>query len=94
MRENSGSLSIPSPSPLHPHLYPSLKHAKSDNARARAWIRLAINEQSLESYVSSLLTQDILKEFYEPHAFLRDVEQSAKLQALLGSVSFTINFDV
>lgn len=79
--------------PLFPLL--SLKYAKSDHGRARAWIRLAMNEQSLQPYIVNLLgNKDILREFYEPHAFMRDEEQSSKLVALLASVSFTINFDM
>ena len=75
---------------------PSLKHAPTDNAKARAWIRLAINEQSLESYLVSLQGggSDVLRDLYEPWAYLRDVEQAAKLQALLASISFTVPFDM
>ena len=29
-----------------------MAHCTTDHSRARAWIRLAVNEQSLESYVS------------------------------------------
>jgi hypothetical protein len=39
-------------------------------------------------------SSDVLRDLYEPWAFLRDVEQAAKLQALLGSISFTVPFDM
>lgn len=35
----------------------SLQYAQSDNGRCRAWIRLAVNECSLESYIN-ILCQD------------------------------------
>lgn len=35
----------------------SLQYAQSDNGRCRAWIRLAANECSLESYIN-ILCQD------------------------------------
>eukprot|EP00041_Stephanoeca_diplocostata_P014568 m.269465 g.269465 ORF g.269465 m.269465 type:complete len:1480 (+) comp19734_c0_seq69:342-4781(+) len=72
-----------------------LSHCVNDHARARAWIRLAINEQSLESYTSVLINDgDTLGIYYEPHAFLRDREQTSALLGLLAGMSFTMDMDI
>lgn len=72
-----------------------LGHAKTDHAKARAWLRLAINEHSLESYLSSAAADsELLGTYYEPHAYLRDEEQIGVLQALLAGISFTMKFDI
>ena len=68
-----------------------LKHATTDAARARAWIRIALNEGTLQSFVASLLANtSLLQEHYDPHAFLRDEEQAAKLDMLLAGLSFAV----
>eukprot|EP00055_Hartaetosiga_balthica_P008772 m.33664 g.33664 ORF g.33664 m.33664 type:complete len:1234 (-) comp6465_c0_seq1:2610-6311(-) len=72
-----------------------LKKASSDKTRVRAWIRLAINENSMESYINALsLNSTWLTEYFEPYAFMRDEEQRMKLKALLASVSFTATFSL
>lgn len=73
----------------------ALSHCTTDHARARAWIRLAVNEQSLESYVSSLAQdQDVLNMFYDISAVVRDPEMITELLGLLAGMSFTMNFDL
>lgn len=73
------------------HDIKQLKHATTDAARARAWIRIALNEGTLQSFVASLLANtSLLQEHYDPHAFLRDEEQAAKLDMLLAGLSFAV----
>eukprot|EP00038_Savillea_parva_P001999 m.109180 g.109180 ORF g.109180 m.109180 type:complete len:1486 (+) comp10688_c0_seq1:93-4550(+) len=73
----------------------SLSNAANDHARARAWIRLAINECALESYVSVLSQdQDTLTSYYESWAMLRDAENMSKVMMLLAGMSFTMEFDL
>ena len=50
----------------------------------KAWVRIALNDSLLESYVSAML-RDVttLRKFYRRTAFLRDCEQSDILLSLL-----------
>uniref|UniRef100_A0AC34R9A4 RUN domain-containing protein n=1 Tax=Panagrolaimus sp. JU765 TaxID=591449 RepID=A0AC34R9A4_9BILA len=59
-----------------------LKQIKSEIGKARAWIRIVLNEGQLEHYIS-LLSKDVkqLENFYVKNAFLRDGE---RLEALMG----------
>eukprot|EP00040_Diaphanoeca_grandis_P032215 m.194817 g.194817 ORF g.194817 m.194817 type:complete len:424 (+) comp32542_c4_seq1:206-1477(+) len=78
-----------------PQLLKTFKHCNSDHAKVRAWIRLAVNEQSLESYVAVLAQdEDTLSTFYEPWAYLRDNDQMSQLLGLLAGMSFTMEFDL
>jgi hypothetical protein len=62
------------------HSLRRISNGINDHARARAWIRLAINECGLESYVASLAQDtDTLATYYEPWAFLRDSESMSKV---------------
>lgn len=71
----------------HTHTF-SLQHAQTDNGRCRAWIRLAVNECSLESYIN-VLCQDnsLLSNYYETYSFLRDAEMVTALAQLLAGLS-------
>uniref|UniRef100_A0A7E4VX15 RUN domain-containing protein n=1 Tax=Panagrellus redivivus TaxID=6233 RepID=A0A7E4VX15_PANRE len=59
-----------------------LKLINSEIGRSRAWIRLVLNEQQLENYIS-LMGKDFkqLSMFYVKNAFLRDSE---RIEAFLG----------
>lgn len=52
---------------------------KSTIGWCRAWLRLALNEEALTSYLSSLLTSSehktILNRYYDSFALFRDAEQ-------------------
>ena len=62
----------------------SLQYAQSDNGRCRAWIRLAVNECSLESYIS-VICQDtaLLGQYYESYSFVHDGEMVEAMKQLL-----------
>jgi hypothetical protein len=71
------------------HSLRRISNGINDHARARAWIRLAINECGLESYVASLAQDtDTLATYYEPWAFLRDSESMSKVILLPVAVFF------
>ena len=80
--------------PLFLSLSPSLQYAQTSSGKCRAWIRLAVNECSLESYIT-VLTQDakLLSQYYESYSFLRDSEMVAALTQLLAGLS-QINFNM
>ena len=65
-----------------------LKHPKTDHGRTRAWLRMAVNEQSLESYATVLLQDKaLLVDFYEPFAFIMDEELGNMFAGLLAGIS-------
>ncbi len=66
----------------------SLQHVQSDSAKCRGWIRLAVNECSLASYIT-VLCQDsyILTSYYETYSFVRDPEMTSTLTELLAGVT-------
>eukprot|EP00117_Sycon_ciliatum_P037407 scpid45103/ scgid27993/ Differentially expressed in FDCP 8 homolog len=71
-----------------------LQHVTSSAGRCRAWLRLAANESSLQSYFLVLCNdKDLLREFYEGHAFLLDDDKTAVLCNLLNGVN-TISFNL
>lgn len=73
-----------------------LHNVRTDYGRARAWLRAALNEHSLERYILIFLSLDSLPSYYDPGAFLRDPELSAILPqtaAGLGSVLFALVVD-
>ena len=84
----------PSPLLLPPSPRPSLQYAQTENGKCRAWVRLAVNECSLESYIH-VLCQDgsLLGQYYEPHGFLRDDESVSTLTQLLVGVA-EVTFDL
>ena len=81
--------------PTHP-LPPSssLQYAQMSSGKCHAWIRLAVNECSLESYIT-VLTPDskLLSQYYESYGFLRDTEMVAALTQLLAGLT-QINFNM
>ncbi|OQR77955.1 sorting nexin-29-like [Tropilaelaps mercedesae] len=76
-----------------------LKNVTTDAGRARAWIRCAINEHSLEKYCKKLFAvqeRARLEKFYESWAFLRDEELCAVLETMsqgMKSILFALNVD-
>ena len=77
--------------------FSGLKNVTSDSGRGRAWLRSALNEQSLEKYVYVLLGDNIrLREFYEDWAFMRDPERASLLASIassLCSIRFALRID-
>ena len=77
--------------------YMMLKNVKTESGRGRSWLRSALNEHSLERYMHSLLSDErLLASFYEPWAFLRDVERSSMLPQIasgIGSILFAVTID-
>ncbi|XP_018563176.1 sorting nexin-29 [Anoplophora glabripennis] len=77
--------------------YAVLKHIWTDTGCGRAWIRSALNERSLERYFHTLLSNsNILKEYYESWAILRDDEKNSMLPNMaagLGSILFAVSID-
>ncbi|XP_046551649.1 sorting nexin-29-like isoform X2 [Haliotis rubra] len=75
----------------------NLKTINSDAGRGRAWLRASFNEHSLERYMHMLIdSDDLLSQFYEEWAFLRDQERSSMLPMMsagLGSILFAITID-
>ena len=74
-----------------------LKNITNDTERFRAWLRSALNEQSLEKYFYILLGDEIrLREFYEDWAFFRDKDKCSLLPSIassLCSIRFAFNLD-
>jgi hypothetical protein len=54
----------------------------------RAWLRAALNEHTLERYIQDILSDvPSLKNHYEPHAFLLDVERASMLPQMAAGLS-------
>ena len=77
--------------------FAGLKNVTSDSGRGRAWLRSALNEQSLEKYCYILLGDNIrLRELYEDWAFMRDPERASLLASIassLCSIRFALRID-
>ena len=77
--------------------FAGLKNVTSDSGRGRAWLRSALNEQSLEKYCYILLGDNIrLRELYEEWAFMRDPERASLLASIassLCSIRFALRID-
>ncbi|XP_048176866.1 sorting nexin-29 isoform X6 [Corvus hawaiiensis] len=75
----------------------SLRAITTDIGRARAWLRCALNEHSLERYVHMLLAdKNRLSVFYEDWSFMMDEERSSMIPTMaagLNSILFAINID-
>lgn len=72
----------------------SLQYAQTEGGKCRAWIRLAVNECSLESYIHILCHDSkLLSQYYESYSFLRDSEMMVALTQLLVGLS-QINFNM
>ncbi|XP_039299043.1 pleckstrin homology domain-containing family M member 1 [Nilaparvata lugens] len=53
-----------------------LVHVTSDIGRSRAWLRVALNDGLLSSYLQSIIIDNsALTEYYNRQAFLRDIER-------------------
>lgn len=66
----------------------SLREITTDIGRCRAWLRLALNESLLVSYVEAMI-QDVrtLKCYYRPTAYMADSEQPDILKQFLDGLS-------
>ncbi|KAL1140701.1 hypothetical protein AAG570_000631 [Ranatra chinensis] len=76
--------------------YEVLRHVWTDRGRGRAWLRSALNEHSLERYLSALLQCEDLPLYYEEWAFISDQEANSilvNMAAGLGSILFAMNID-
>lgn len=77
--------------------YVRLRQVKTNYGRGRAWLRSTLNEKSLNRYLNTLLSDDLLlSRYYEPWAFLRDTEKSYVLPttaAGLTPILFAISID-
>lgn len=74
-----------------------LKSVNTEMGRGRAWLRASLNEHSLERYMHMIIEKDdILSQYYEDWAFLRDQERSSMLPNMaagLGSILFALTID-
>uniref|UniRef100_A0A0K8S6G7 Sorting nexin-29 n=1 Tax=Lygus hesperus TaxID=30085 RepID=A0A0K8S6G7_LYGHE len=76
--------------------YELLRQIWTNRGRGRAWLRSAINERSLERYMTTLIASPVLKNFYEDWAFILDPELSSILPtsaAGLSSILFALSID-
>ncbi|CAH1401490.1 unnamed protein product [Nezara viridula] len=76
--------------------YELLRQIWTDRGRARAWLRSAINERSLERYMSALINSTNLSTFYEDWSFLLNQESSnilPNMAAGLSSILFALSID-
>ncbi|XP_041363151.1 sorting nexin-29-like [Gigantopelta aegis] len=77
--------------------FQNLKLVNTDIGRGRAWLRAAFNEHTLERYMHMMIdSEDILRNYYEDWAFIRDQERSSMLPMMaagLGSILFAIIID-
>ncbi|XP_071519508.1 uncharacterized protein Plekhm1 [Panulirus ornatus] len=71
-----------------------LSFITSEVGRSRAWVRLAVNQGQICSYLSVLLHDTrTLKDYYRATAFLRDLEQADIMLRVLQPVS-TLTFNL
>ncbi|KAF6203938.1 hypothetical protein GE061_002276 [Apolygus lucorum] len=76
--------------------YELLRQIWTNRGRGRAWLRSAVNERSLERYMTSLIALPVLKNFYEDWSFVLDPELSSILPtsaAGLSSILFALSID-
>lgn len=68
---------------------------KTDEEKCMAWIRQGLKENTLGSYLN-VITQDekLLREFYQPHAFLWDKEKAEKTKNLIIYGISHLDFDI
>ena len=75
----------------------NLQYTETDLGRCRAWIRLALNENSLVAYITSLQSNpELLARYYEPQAFLRDadlIEAAINVLSGLDTIKFELTLD-
>ncbi|CAI4232529.1 unnamed protein product [Auanema sp. JU1783] len=66
----------------------NLNQIKTEIGKSRAWIRIVLNEKSLEHYVDLLLNETkALSQFYNDYAFLKDSERIERLKGVLKGLS-------
>jgi hypothetical protein len=83
-------------SPEETQRFLHLINVRSDLGRGRAWLRAAINERTLETYLHLILASTKLESLYEPHSYLLDQERSSMLPIMaagLCSILFSISLD-
>lgn len=88
---------------IHKHLtthekerFSNLRHVWTDRGKGRAFIRAALNEQSLERYVLIWLSDPSSSNCYESWALMRDPEITHLLSTMaagLGAILFAITID-
>ncbi|XP_035216116.1 pleckstrin homology domain-containing family M member 1-like [Stegodyphus dumicola] len=62
----------------------NLSQITTDVGRSRAWLRIALNDGLIVSYVSAMLSdKSKLQRYFTPNAYLRDEEQSDIMKQLL-----------
>ena len=72
----------------------AMGNAKTPRGKGRAWIRVALIEKTLESYISALSRRrKLCEDYYETWALMRSEEQVDMVIALLASLS-TVNFSL
>lgn len=73
--------------------YELLRQIWTDRGRARAWLRSAINERSLERYMTGLINSTNIGTFYEDWSFLLNQESSSILPNMAaGKMDFLLLF--
>ncbi|RUS83813.1 hypothetical protein EGW08_008425, partial [Elysia chlorotica] len=74
----------------------SLRQISTEIGLCRAWIRLALNDGLMESYLHSVVVdQKSLKYFYHSYSYLRDMEQPGILSNYLtGLMSLTFQLSL
>ncbi|PAV59363.1 hypothetical protein WR25_21406 [Diploscapter pachys] len=66
----------------------SLSMINTEIGKSRAWIRIVLNEGSIEHYVKLLLGEKrAIEQFYNEHAYLRDAEQTDRMSDVVRSLS-------
>lgn len=75
-----------------------LANIATDVGRCRAWLRLVINDGTINSYLESLMNDtSLLHGFYRSSAYLRDREHTDLLKQLLeglDSIEFDLKYDI
>jgi len=72
-----------------------LNYVNTDIGRCRAWIRFALNEMSLISYLENMYRNpSYVRSFYKPAAFLRDAEKCDILKNYLVGIVESCKFDL
>lgn len=63
-----------------------LRNISTEVGQCRAWIRLALNDGLLSSYLAALQQQEVLKPYYQWYSFLRDSEAVGLARGLLEGI--------
>ncbi|XP_032227996.1 sorting nexin-29 [Nematostella vectensis] len=77
--------------------FTKLQNITTDAGRGRAWLRSTLNEHTLEKTFHTLIGDpDLLSNYYDHHAFLRDTERASMLPMMaagLSSILFALGID-